>query len=109
MTDHDTKMDPDKGFVLAMAAGDPRGLSGLMDVASSIWQPVLKPMTVGAIPIGITAGVIAYVVTRWFAIAFQISRRKMLAEKARHLKEEAMAHIDTHESPRDSVRETTGV
>lgn len=31
MTDHDTKMDPDKGFVLAMAAGDPRGLSGLMD------------------------------------------------------------------------------
>lgn len=31
MTDHDIKTDPDKGFVLAMAAGDPRGLSGLMD------------------------------------------------------------------------------
>jgi len=31
MADHDIKTDPDKGFVLAMAAGDPRGLSGLMD------------------------------------------------------------------------------
>lgn len=67
------------------------GVSGLLTIFRSIWEPVLKPMSVGAIPLGIAVGLIAYVVTRWSAIAFQISRRKMLAEKARHLKERAMA------------------
>jgi len=70
------------------------GFTGVLDVAASIWEPVLKPMTVGAIPIGISAGLVAYGITRWSAIAFQISRRKMLAEKATHLKQKAMAGLD---------------
>ena len=73
------------------------GFAGVIDVAASIWEPVLKPMTVGAVPLGITAALVAYLVTRWSAIAFQISRRKLLAEKARHLKENAMAGYDTNE------------
>ena len=60
----------------------------------NIWDPVLKPMTVGAIPLGIGVGLIAYLITRWAAIAFQISRRRKLAEKARQLKKRAMESID---------------
>lgn len=67
------------------------GLHGIVDIATSIWEPVLKPMSVGAIPLGITAALFAYVITRWSAVAFQLSRRKMLAEKARKLKERAMS------------------
>lgn len=74
------------------------GISGFWDVAVSIWEPVLKPMTVGAIPLGITMGCIAYLVTRYAAIAFQISRRRMLAEKARELKDQAIASIDPTET-----------
>jgi uncharacterized protein (DUF2062 family) len=74
------------------------GLSGVSDVVASIWEPVLKPMTVGAVPLGVAVGVLAYVITRWSAVAFQLSRRKMLAEKARHLKEEAMARLDSTET-----------
>ena len=74
------------------------GISGIMDVIHSIWEPVLKPMTVGAIPIGITLGCIAYVATRYAAIAFQMSRRKMLAEKARQLKESAIARIEKNKT-----------
>ncbi len=70
------------------------GLTGIWEAVIGIWEPVLKPMTVGAIPIGVTIGCIAYAITRWAAIGFQISRRRMLAEKARELKEKAMASID---------------
>ncbi|MCB1385744.1 MAG: DUF2062 domain-containing protein [Nitratireductor sp.] len=66
------------------------GPRGVANLAASIWEPVLKPMSVGAIPLGIGAGLIAYLITRWAAVAFQMSRRKMLAEKARKLKEKAM-------------------
>lgn len=70
------------------------GFAGIWDVGASIWEPVLKPMTVGAIPLGITLGVIFYIVTRWSAIAFQLSRRRMLAEKARQLKERAITGLE---------------
>jgi uncharacterized protein (DUF2062 family) len=73
------------------------GFAGILDVASSIWEPVLKPMSVGAIPLGITAGVIAYLITRWAAAAFQVSRRKLLREKARMLKEAAINKLAEHE------------
>ncbi len=70
------------------------GFSGVWDLIVSIWDPVLKPMTVGAIPLGIGVGLIVYLITRWAAIAFQISRRRKLAEKARQLKKRAMESID---------------
>ena len=78
------------------------GLYGIWEVIIGIWEPVLKPMTVGAFPIGITFALVFYLLTRWSAIAFQVSRRKMLAEKARHLKEKAMANITTVD-PADPV------
>lgn len=67
------------------------GFSGLWELMLSIWEPVLKPMTVGAIPLGTAFALAAYLLTRWGAVAFQISRRKKLSEKARMLKERAMA------------------
>lgn len=70
------------------------GFSGILDIIASIWDPVLKPMTVGAIPLGIAFGLVFYVLTRWAAIAFQKSRRALLAEKARLLKARAMAGMD---------------
>lgn len=73
------------------------GFSGLWAAVLSIWEPVLKPMTVGGIPLGIGAGLIAYIITRWAAVAFQISRRRMLAEKARELKEKALANMENKE------------
>jgi len=74
------------------------GFSGLMEVVSSIWEPVLKPMSVGAIPLGITAGVIAYLVTRWAAAVFQVSRRRMLSEKAKMLKNAAISKVQGPET-----------
>ena len=74
------------------------GVYGLWEVIVSIWEPVLKPMSVGAIPIGVTFAVIAYVITRWAAMAFQVSRRRMLAEKARELKNRAMESIEPKET-----------
>ena len=55
-------------------------------------------MSVGAIPLGIAAALIAYVITRWSAVAFQLSRRRMLAEKARKLKERAMAAAEGNQA-----------
>jgi len=74
------------------------GLGGLWEVIISIWEPVLKPMSVGAIPLGVTAGIIAYVVTRWAAVAFQVSRRRLLKEKAQELKKAAMTKMDARDA-----------
>lgn len=74
------------------------GISGVWDVVLSIWEPVMKPMTVGAIPLGIGVALIAYLITRYAAIAFQMSRRRLLAEKAKQLKQQAMARIDNSET-----------
>lgn len=48
-----------------------------------LWQPLLKPMTVGSIPLGTLFGLIAYVVTLRAAVAFREERRRRLAERAR--------------------------
>lgn len=74
------------------------GFYGFWDVVVSIWEPVLKPMSVGAIPLGISAGVIAYLITRWAAAAFQVSRRRMLSEKAKMLKSAAIKKVQGHET-----------
>jgi uncharacterized protein (DUF2062 family) len=74
------------------------GFAGLWELILGIWEPVLKPMTVGAIPLGIIFALCAYLITRWAAVAFQISRRKLLAEKARQLKNKAIARLDAEEA-----------
>lgn len=50
---------------------------------SQLWQPLIKPMTVGALPLGMVFAVFFYVLTRWATITFREQRRKRLAERAR--------------------------
>lgn len=63
------------------------GFSGIWDKIIGLWDPVVKPMTIGAIPLGITAGIIAYVITRWLAIVFRNARKKRMDAKAARLAE----------------------
>ena len=58
------------------------GFSGIWDKIIGLWEPVFKPMTIGAIPLGIAAGIAAYVITRWLAIMFRTARKKRLDAKA---------------------------
>jgi uncharacterized protein (DUF2062 family) len=47
------------------------------------WEPLLKPMTVGGIPLGILFGLIFYLLTRSALVAFRERRRIRLAVRAR--------------------------
>ena len=49
---------------------------------TKLWEPLLKPMAIGALPLGILAGLIFYGITRWACIAFREQRRRRLAERA---------------------------
>ena len=59
------------------------GLSGLIEKIASIWEPVIKPMAVGSVPIGIAFAFFFYLITRWAAVKFRHARQKRLAERAR--------------------------
>lgn len=48
-----------------------------------IWDPLLKPMTVGGLVVGTVVGLILYGVTWWMVWTFQEQRRHRLAERAR--------------------------
>lgn len=50
---------------------------------SQLWEPVLKPMLIGAIPPGVVSGVAFYILTYWTVRAFQARRKSRLAERAR--------------------------
>jgi uncharacterized protein len=62
------------------------GLGGMAEKIASLWDPVVKPMMIGAIPLGIVAGILAYLVTRWVAAGFRTARKKRLAAKASAMK-----------------------
>lgn len=57
------------------------GFSGIWDAIIGIWDPVIKPMLIGGIPLGICFGIIGYIVTRWAAGIFHAARRKRIAKK----------------------------
>jgi len=57
------------------------GFSGVLELVGGIWHPLLKPMLVGAFPLGVLFGMMAYVVTRWAAVAFRRHRTQRLAKK----------------------------
>jgi len=61
------------------------GPSGLFHKIAAIWEPVVKPMAVGAIPLGIMAGIVAYLITRTIAIGFRSARKKQLAIRKKKL------------------------
>jgi uncharacterized protein (DUF2062 family) len=49
---------------------------------AQLWEPILKPMTIGAVPLGLVSGLVFYGLTRWAMTVFQNKRRQLLAEKA---------------------------
>lgn len=50
---------------------------------SQLWDPLLKPMTIGSLPIGLLFAFAFYLLTRSAVVTFQEQRRKRLAERAR--------------------------
>ena len=57
-----------------------------------LWDPLLKPMAVGSIPIGLLVASIMYAITYSAASAFREQRRKRLAERARRKAAARLAH-----------------
>lgn len=68
------------------AHGPPAHLGAMMEHLSfaQLWTPVLKPMIIGAVPLGLVFGLVFYGITRWGMITFREQRRKRLAERASH-------------------------
>jgi uncharacterized protein (DUF2062 family) len=64
--------------------GPPAHLSTMMHDMSfhQLWGPVLEPLAIGAVPLGLLFGLVFYCITRWAMVAFREQRRKRLAEKA---------------------------
>jgi uncharacterized protein (DUF2062 family) len=48
-----------------------------------IWQPLLLPMSIGGLILGVVAGLFFYGLTWWTVRTFQAQRRHRLAERAR--------------------------
>jgi len=57
------------------------GFSGIWESVVGIWEPVLKPMLIGAVPLGVLFGIAAYILTRWGSIKFNEARKKRRQEK----------------------------
>jgi uncharacterized protein (DUF2062 family) len=66
------------------AHGPPAHLSTMLHDMSfhELWGPVLKPLAIGAVPLGLVCGLIFYGITRWAMVVFHEQRRRRLAEKA---------------------------
>ncbi|MCE7030721.1 DUF2062 domain-containing protein [Jiella avicenniae] len=45
----------------------------------AIWDPVVKPMLIGSIPLGLVAGALSYVLVRSAVTSFQAHRRRQIA------------------------------
>ena len=52
---------------------------------SQLWEPVLKPMLIGAIPPGIVSAIAFYLLTYWGVRAFQARRKSKLAARIREM------------------------
>jgi uncharacterized protein (DUF2062 family) len=50
---------------------------------AELWQPILKPMTVGAVALGLASGLAFYGLTYWGVNSFRERRRLRMAERAR--------------------------
>lgn len=57
---------------------------------ANLWQPFLKPMLVGAVPLGAVSGIILYFAIYKTVAAFQASRRQRLAARAKERLHEAL-------------------
>lgn len=50
---------------------------GVAQIAN-IWDPFIKPMAVGALPVGVPIASVAYVLTRWLTLRYKEKRQKKL-------------------------------
>ena len=50
---------------------------------AELWGPILKPLTVGSVPLGLVFGLLFYGLVRWAVMGFREERRRRLAERAR--------------------------
>ncbi|WP_113140834.1 DUF2062 domain-containing protein [Rhizobium sp. CECT 9324] len=55
-----------------------------------LWEPVLKPMLIGAIPLAAVSAIVIYGATYWAVHGFQVRRRSHLATRARQRLAEAL-------------------
>lgn len=62
---------------------------------TQLWEPVLKPMLVGGIPLGLFFAVIFYGLTYWGVTAFRARRRLRIAERA---KARVKGHYSGHQA-----------
>lgn len=77
--------------------GPPAHLSKMLETLSisKLWDPVLKPMLYGAVPLGLFFGLLFYGITRYGMTAVHEQRRKRLAEKGSRLlqhEDDALLH-----------------
>lgn len=56
---------------------------GLWDHLAALWPPLLKPMLLGALPLGLITAAICYALTYWAVLTFREQKRKRLAARAR--------------------------
>lgn len=52
------------------------GWSGILETIGGIWEPLIKPMLIGGIPIGTTFAIVAYILTRAASRKFRDRRMK---------------------------------
>lgn len=71
--------------------------TGLAEKSFSALWPVIKPMLVGSVPIGLAAGAITYLIVVSATSAFRSMRRERLAERRRQKADEAAARPQTAE------------
>ena len=62
------------------------GFTTLFDQLANVWNPIIKPMLIGAIPVGVSISIVAYIITRWLAVKFRDARQKRLAKKAAEIR-----------------------
>lgn len=64
-----------------------------------LWTPLIKPMLVGAIPIGLAFATAFYLFTRFATVAFRDQRAKRLAAKARRRANRASIRVGATARP----------
>jgi uncharacterized protein (DUF2062 family) len=80
------------------ASGTHEHLSAMLHHMSfaQLWRPVLEPLVIGAVPLGLLCGLLFYGITRWGVNVFQQQRRHRLASKDadRHAHPDKVGGID---------------
>ncbi len=62
------------------------GFTGFFNILEGLWHPLIKPMSIGAVPLGVAFGIGFYIATRWATGAFRRARARRLARKANKIK-----------------------